>query len=103
LDISSTGIGNEGMDMICDILMDENLNTLHSLNISMNEINNLDVMEKLKQGLIRSALKELDLSYNFIGNKGIRLIAQSLATKNFLEKLNITCCKFTYKGATPLF
>jgi Ran GTPase-activating protein (RanGAP) involved in mRNA processing and transport len=27
----------------------------------------------------------------------------SLGTKNFLEKLNVTACQFSYKGAQPLF
>ena len=27
----------------------------------------------------------------------------ALGSKNFLEKLNFTCCKFTFKGATALF
>ena len=40
LDISSTGLGNDGMDLICDILIDENLTTLHSLKCGMNDINN---------------------------------------------------------------
>ena len=38
----------------------------------MNEISNGSVYEKIKYAIIRSQLRELDLSYNHIGNKGIR-------------------------------
>ena len=58
--------------MLCDILNDESLTTLQSLNISMNEINDVDVLDNLKTGLMKSSLRELDLSYNPIGNIGLR-------------------------------
>ena len=57
------------------------------------------MFEKLKQAIIRSNLRELDLSFNYLGNKGIRQIAMALGNKNHIEKLNVTSCKFTFKGA----
>eukprot|EP00347_Sterkiella_histriomuscorum_P002496 403367926 len=104
LDVSSIGLGNQGMMQICEAFMDENNPcSLLSLKCQISELNQIEVFEKLKQAIIRSHLRELDLSSNYLGNKGIRQIAMALGTKNFLEKLNVSSCKFTFKGAQALF
>lgn len=72
LDVSHTGMGNEGLDLMCDIFNDENLDTITSFNCAMNEITSPLIMEKLKTGIMKSQLRELDISFNNIGNKGIR-------------------------------
>lgn len=41
----------------------------------MNDITSLALMENLKSGIIRSGLRELDISYNNIGNDGIKNLA----------------------------
>jgi len=52
---------------------------------------------------MKSALRELDLSFNPLGNKGIKLIAQGLSSPNCIEKLNLASCKFNFKGGSSVF
>ena len=44
-------------------------------------------------------LKELNVSYNNIGNKGISVITDGLQHSNKLAKLEILTCNFTVKGS----
>ena len=78
LDLTATGLGNDGFDLICDILCDENLQTLTVLKVGLNEITSTAVIEKLKNGITKSNLRELDISNNNLGNKGVRQIAQGI-------------------------
>ena len=48
-------------------------------------------------------MKELDLSYNNIGNDAIKQVALSLSSISTLETLNLTQCEFTAKGGATLF
>jgi Ran GTPase-activating protein (RanGAP) involved in mRNA processing and transport len=43
------------------------------------------------------------MSGNNIGDVGIRIMAMALNQRNNLEKLNISSCKFSAKGAYSLF
>lgn len=47
-------------------------------------------MEKLKLAMQHSALKELDLSYNSLGNAGLKVLATALSSACTLEQLNLT-------------
>ena len=44
-------------------------------------------------------LKELNVSYNSIGNKGISVITDGLQYSKKLAKLEILTCNFTAKGS----
>ena len=44
-------------------------------------------------------LKELNVSYNNIGNKGISVITDGLQYSKKLSKLEILTCNFTAKGS----
>ena len=44
-------------------------------------------------------LKELNVSYNNIGNKGISVITDGLQYSKKLAKLEILICNFTAKGS----
>ena len=44
-------------------------------------------------------LKELNISYNNIGNKGISVITDGLQYSKKLAKLEILTCNFTAKGS----
>ena len=44
------------------------------------------------------ALRELNVSYNNIGNKGISVITEGLQYNKTLTKLDVLTCGFTAKG-----
>jgi Ran GTPase-activating protein (RanGAP) involved in mRNA processing and transport len=69
----------------------------------MNEINDENALEKLKNALLHSHLKELDLSFNHIGTGGARQVATALTQISTLEHLNLTHCHISSKGAHTLF
>ena len=69
----------------------------------MNEINDENALEKLKNALLHSHLKELDISFNNIGTGGARQVATALTQISTLEHLNLTHCHISSKGAHTLF
>lgn len=69
----------------------------------MNEMTSEASIEKLKLGILRSQIRDLDISFNSIGNGGVKLIAQALSQTSMLESLNISSCGFTAKGGHSLF
>lgn len=74
----------------------------------MNEITSesasgASILEKLKFGILHSQLKELDLSFNAIGNAGIKILAAAFGSNSLLEYLDLTHCEFTAKGGFFLF
>ena len=79
------------------------MSSLRSLKLALNEITSEQSLEKLKNAILHSQLKELDLNSNNIGNNGIKQVASALGSISTLEKLNLSNCNFTAKGALPLF
>ena len=67
----------------------------------MNDIGDPDTVDKFRHFLCASckSLRMLDLSFNPLGNQGLRSIAIALATHSALETLNVTNCKVDFKGA----
>ena len=45
-----------------------------------------------------TTLRELDVSYNYIGDIGISVITEVLQSKKTLTKLNVSGCNFSVKG-----
>ena len=45
-----------------------------------------------------TTLRELDVSYNQIGDNGILLITEGLQSNKMLTKLNVKGCGFSVKG-----
>ena len=77
--------------------------SLKSLKLMLNEITSEQSLEKLRIGIQHSQLRELDLSFNSIGNKGVKQVALALNSISQLEQLNLANCDFTAKGAQTLF
>ena len=76
---------------------------LLSLNLASNDITTFGV-EKLKQALLTTDLKELDVSGNPLGNQGIECVGQYVGHSScVLERLNVGECKFQSQGAITLF
>ena len=47
-----------------------------------------------------TTLRELDVSFNAIGDNGISMITEGLQSNNTLTKLNVSQCHFTEKGTS---
>ena len=45
-----------------------------------------------------TTLRELDISYNDIGDNGISVITEGLQSNKILTKLNVSGCRFSLKG-----
>jgi hypothetical protein len=65
---------------------------LKSLYLSFNEFNEEWALDKLKDAILHSNLKELDLSYNHLGNNGAKVVASALVSISTLERLNLSNC-----------
>ena len=76
--------------------------TLQVLSLARNGITNFGI-DFLREGLIEneaSALKELDISQNAIGHKGLENLQNYLGDKRCdLRKLNVSECDINGKGA----
>ncbi len=84
----------EGIKILADSLVELNLNRLNLISSNLNAINAI----VLAQGLKNSSINVLDISGNFIGDEGIKEIAN-----NFNGKvLNIKNCRITSKGCIAL-
>jgi Leucine Rich repeat len=68
------------------------MSPLRSLYLSFNEFNEEYALDKLRDAILNSNLRELDLSFNHLGNNGARVVASSLVSVSTLEKLNLTYC-----------
>ena len=47
-----------------------------------------------------TTLRELDLSYNDIGDNGISVITEWLLSNKLLRSMNVSCCDFSVKGTS---
>ena len=45
-----------------------------------------------------TTLRELDVSFNDIGDNGISVITEGLQSNKALTKLNVSVCRFSVKG-----
>jgi hypothetical protein len=54
------------------------MSPLKSLYLAFNEFNDENALDKLKDAILHSNLKELDLSYNQLGNNGAKVVASAL-------------------------
>ena len=69
---------------------------VQSLDVSFNDI--LLTMRHhhplFSRALVYSDVRELDLSYNKLGDEGIKVVAGALSVRSRLQRLNLTCCDF---------
>jgi Ran GTPase-activating protein (RanGAP) involved in mRNA processing and transport len=79
------------------------MSPLKCLYLAFNEFNEENALDKLKDAILHSNLKELDLSYNQLGNNGAKVVASALVQVSSLERLNLTHCGIQFKGAHSLF
>ena len=109
LDLRSTNLTDAGLIALCDGLID-NI-TLFNLNLSKNDITSSGI-EKFSTILYRTAISELDLSQNPLGNNGVRCLSEHLIEKVQsyqnrqkckLLKLNLSETKFQENGGYHLF
>lgn len=80
LDLRSTNLTDAGLNLLTDGLIDNQ--TLFYLNLSKNDITSSSI-EKFAPILHRTALEELDLSLNPLGNNGVRCLSE-----NFSERVS---------------
>lgn len=94
--ICGNSIKNEGLKLIIAGL--NHNSSLHSLDISHNDINSIGLVTNLEKLKI-SKIIELNISGNPIGNEGVIKLTESL--KNFpnLKKINVSNCQIEFKGA----
>jgi len=71
-------VSKKGSDNSYFGLNNPRVSPLKSLKLQMNEISDENSLEKLRNALLHSHLKELDLSFNNIGTGGIRQVASAL-------------------------
>lgn len=106
LDIRSTNLTDAGLVALCDGLVGNR--TLFCLNLSKNDITSSG-LETFAPMLHTTAIKDLDLSLNPLGNSGIRILSENLfemvtdrrrggtvkrGRKCALRKLNLSETKF---------
>ena len=101
LDLRGLGLGDSNCQIVFSMLLGNK--TLIYMNVSRNDITNKGA-ESLSAGLIGSALMQLDLSHNNLGDCGIRAVAQYISHSScLLQKLVLTNTKFGKVGAQLLF
>ena len=115
LDLRSTNLTDAGLSQLCTGLVGNR--TLENLSLSKNDITSSG-MEKFAPILAKTAIRDLDLSLNPLGNNGVRCLAEHLfgrvpderrpgMTKKgdacLLTKLNLSETKFQEQGGYHLF
>lgn len=101
LDLRSNLLCDNGILCVADALANNKI--LISLNIACNDITAFGV-DKLKDSLLTSNLKELDISSNPLGNSGIDHLAKYLSHQDCsLKKLNVKECKYHWQANQNLF
>jgi hypothetical protein len=76
---------------------------LKYLTIGYNDIDDFEIFEDFKVGLNKSNIKELDMSYNNLGDAAIKALGQSFHGQCQISKLNFTSTKLSYRGAHAIF
>jgi Ran GTPase-activating protein (RanGAP) involved in mRNA processing and transport len=76
--------------------------SLVSVNFMRNDLTHAS-MTNLAAALSQSAMIELDLSHNELGNQGIKKLCPLLRHSRTLRLLNISHCHFTSEGGNALF
>ncbi len=64
--------------MFFGISNEPRMSPLKCLYLAFNEFNDENALDKLKNAILHSNLKELDLSYNQLGNNGAKVVASAL-------------------------
>lgn len=86
LNLHNSNINDEKLELICEALI---LNTsLKKLNISDNEIKH-DVEPLCKMIRDNENIQSLDISYNDIEDKSMRVIVNAIAVNNSIKELNL--------------
>lgn len=87
--LSQNNIGNEGMSMLMNTLMNCDI-SIQVLDISRNQIGN-EIMELVGEFIASShTVEQLNLCWNEINDEGLRLLSWSLIGNTSLKLLNLT-------------
>ncbi|XP_058622454.1 NACHT, LRR and PYD domains-containing protein 3-like isoform X3 [Onychostoma macrolepis] len=103
LDLSERELGDTRVNQIAALLQDKHctLNTLHLCGCSITEKQSLILTSALKSN--PSHLRELDLSWNNLGDSGVKNLSDLLInTQCKLEKLDLCDCRITEKQSLIL-
>ncbi|XP_048051933.1 NACHT, LRR and PYD domains-containing protein 12-like isoform X5 [Megalobrama amblycephala] len=102
LDLTVNKIGDEGLMLLSDGLMDPNCK-LEKLMLSQCNITAEGCAALVSALRSNSHLRELDLSMNKIGDEGLMLLSDGLKDLHCkLEKLELGCCEITAEGCAAL-
>lgn len=115
LDLRSTNLTDAGLSLLSDGMKGNR--TIEILSLSKNDITSSGI-EKFSPILCRTAIRDLDLSLNPLGNNGVRNLAENLfervpderrpgslrkGEKCNIVKLNLAETKFQKEGGFKLF
>ncbi|XP_039522352.1 NACHT, LRR and PYD domains-containing protein 3-like [Pimephales promelas] len=96
LDLSGNNLGDSGVKNLSDLLMNPQfkLEKLHLSDCSITKKQSLILTSALKSN--PSHLRELDLSWNILGNTGVKHLCAVLKDSHCkLERLSLQCCGIT--------
>ncbi|KAG1955373.1 NACHT, LRR and PYD domains-containing protein [Pimephales promelas] len=103
LDLSGNKLGDSGVKNLSDLLMNPQFKPekLHLSDCSITEKQSLILTSALKSN--PSHLRELDLSWNYLGNSGVKHLCAVLKDSHCkLERLRLSCCYMTDEGCSDV-
>ncbi|XP_056097032.1 NLR family CARD domain-containing protein 3-like isoform X6 [Rhinichthys klamathensis goyatoka] len=102
LDLTGNIIGDKGLKLLSDGLKDPHCK-LEKLELRWCEITDEGCAALVSALRSNSHLRELNLSANIIGDKGVKLLSDGLKDPHCkLEKLTLRCCEITDEGCAAL-
>lgn len=100
LNLSRNNINEKSIKYVADILTKNS--SLKNLYLSQNMIHSNGVLQIANALKINTSLKNLDLSVNYISSIGAEYISDTLLTFNNLKKLNLSCNQILTEGISCL-
>lgn len=113
LDLEQTGIDTEGVTALADALLAAPVQSLTELDLSENNLGQVEASTALAHALTRSVIQVLRLNRNALGDAGVRELAEALDPSISagagrggtapLQHLELECCRIGTAGAGHLF